>query len=853
MARVGIVVVSHSRALAEAALALAGEMVQGEQPPVRIAAGMPDGGLGTDAAAVADAITAVADGLDGAGEPGTGVLVLTDLGSAVLSAEMAVEFLPDPDLDVWIVPAPFVEGLLVALTAAAGGADLDAAAAQAAAALEPKREQLGGTDVPEAGPTPGPGPAPGPAEESGDEGEPERAEADVVLANATGLHARPAARVAALAAELGAEVTVAVPGRTPAAATSPLALAGLGTRGGDTVTVSARGPGADAAVGKVAELIGSGFGEPPEQGEQEGQPEGGSSETQTAEPATVPTAEPTTVPRRGLGVSPGRVVGQVARMPEPLPAPDLTLRVEPERREAEASRLPPAAAEVESGLRAAAGSAQGEAAEILQATAALAADPDALERAGAAVRRDGLSAEGAAWTVLGEIAEAFRAGAGRQAERATDVLDVRGRWLAALRGEQPPGVPLREEPYVLVARDLAPADTAGLDAARCLGIVSAEGGPTSHTAILARALGVPAVVGSPQADGLRDGETVMLDGSTGEVVSSPSPEQAATARSRPAAGSRPAPLRSPVTTADGHPVAVLANIGSVRDVRAALEAGAAGVGLFRTEFLFLDRTSAPDEDEQARLYAEVLRAVAAEHPGAEVVMRTLDAGSDKPLPFLTPAAEENPALGVRGLRTAQDHPEVLTTQLRAMARAAAEVSEADVWVMAPMVATGQGAAWFASLAREAGLGRVGVMVETPAAALCSAAVFQHVDFVSLGTNDLTQYTMAADRLSAPLAALNDPWQPAVLALVRAAVEGSGGKPVGVCGEAAADPLLARVLVGLGVSSLSMSPAAVPLVGSAVGASSLADCELAARAALATGSPAQARAAAEGVLGTRGGR
>lgn len=820
MSRVGLVLVSHSRALAEAAAALAAEMVAGSAPEVRIAAGMPDGGFGTDAAAVASACEEVLDQV-GTGE-GHGVVVLTDLGSAVLSAEMALEFLADPDADVQLAAAPFVEGTLAAAVAAAGGADLATVLQQAGGALAPKVEQILGTE--EAAPQP----------ESPQEDE-TPVTREVRLVNATGLHARPAAQVADLAAHLSREdardITVAVPGRAPVPASSPMALAALGTKGGDTVTVAARGPRAEEAVAALARLIEAGFGEAAEAG------------AATAEPAT---SAGRGGHRRGVGVSPGRVVGTVARMAAPLPAPDTTTRVEKAQREAEAQRIGTAAAAVAERLERRALATSGQAAEILSTTASLATDPSVLADAEDGVRHTGHTAAAAVWRSFGDAAEALRGVGGLTAERATDVLDVRARIVAELAGVAPPGLPERDRPYVLVAHDLAPADTVGIDAAGVLGVICAEGGPTSHTAILARTRGIPAVVGSNEVARLQDGDTVLLDGRTGEVIVDPDQEQSRSARTTPAERVVAQPLTGPVTTTDGTHVAVRANIGGARDVEAARSSGAEGVGLFRTEFLFLHRTDAPDVEEQAALYQEVLRGF----EGQKVVLRTLDAGSDKPLPFLAIADEENPALGVRGLRTAWDHPEVLQTQLDAIARAARAVPATDVWVMAPMIATREEAGWFGSLVREAGLKTAGVMVETPAAAITAEDVMAEMDFVSIGTNDLTQYVMAADRLSSTLAHLNDPWQPAVLRSIAQVVAGAGSRQVGVCGEAASDPDVARVLVGLGVRSLSMNAAAVADVGSGLGQVSLARCQEAAAAAVGAGSAAAAREAAAAVFSGR---
>jgi phosphotransferase system enzyme I (PtsI) len=443
---------------------------------------------------------------------------------------------------------------------------------------------------------------------------------------------------------------------------------------------------------------------------------------------------------------------------------------------------------------------------------------------------------------------ALLAGAGEYlAGRVADLDDVRNRIVARLLGVPMPGVPDSDEPYVLVARDLAPADTALLDPALVLGFVTEEGGPTSHSAILARALGVPAVVALAGAGELAEGTVVAVDGSTGEVFVEPSEEKRAVLTE--AAAERKAALSAssgPGATSDGHKVPLLANVGGPGDVAAAVAAGAEGVGLFRTEFLFLDDSAnAPSEESQVEVYRQVLEAF----PEGRVVVRVLDAGADKPLDFLTPADEPNPALGVRGLRSLLDHPEVLRTQLRALATASAGLP-VYLEVMAPMVADRQDAKAFADACRAAGLAaKFGVMVEIPSAALRARSILQEVEFLSLGTNDLAQYTFAADRQVGAVARWQDPWQPALLDLVALAAEGARaeGKSCGVCGEAAADPLLACVLTGLGVTSLSMGAASIPYVRATLAKHTLALCERAAAAARATDGADEARRAAQGVL------
>ena len=397
-------------------------------------------------------------------------------------------------------------------------------------------------------------------------------------------------------------------------------------------------------------------------------------------------------------------------------------------------------------------------------------------------------------------------------------------------------MPESAEPYVLGAVDLAPADTATLDPATCVALVTAEGGPTSHTAILARALGLPAVVAAPGVLDVPAGALVLVDGAAGLVRVDPTAAEIEQAR---AVAARDRTFDGHGRTADGRRVQLLANVGDPQGVAAAVEANAEGVGLFRTEFCFLGHTEAPSVDEQVAAY----RAVLAAFPGKKVVVRTLDAGADKPLPFLNPAAEANPALGVRGLRTSVRFPAVLDDQLAAIAEAAA-AEQATVWVMAPMVATASEAAEFVQRCAAAGLEAAGVMVEVPGAAISAAHLLESARFASLGTNDLTQYTMGADRLLGELAALNDPWQPAVLRLAQLTCTAGleRDRPVGVCGEAAADPALACVLVGLGVSSLSMTPRSIPDVADVLLATTYEQCVRLASLAVEAPGAAEARAA-----------
>jgi phosphotransferase system enzyme I (PtsI) len=556
-------------------------------------------------------------------------------------------------------------------------------------------------------------------------------------------------------------------------------------------------------------------------------------------PATV-----ATVVLTGTPVVPGVAVGPVVRPSGSvrLPVPDAP-PVEEAARAAEKERYRDAAEAVAQRLGGRAAAATGVSAEVLSTTAGIARDR-ALRTAAEQRIDEGTPAEVAAVQAAQQFMDMFAALGGLMAERVPDVRDVRDRIVAALTGQDEPGIPAPDVPSVLLADDLAPADTAGLDPARILGLATRVGGTTSHTAIIARQLGLPCVVAVGGLDAVPAGALVLIDGEQGTVTVDPDRTEAeARVHASRAADEALAGYAGPGRTRDGRAVQILANVQDGAGARAAAAAHAEGVGLFRTELAFLGRSEEPSVEDQARGYAEVLEAFA----GRKVVVRTLDAGSDKPLAFATPPDEANPALGVRGLRVARRDPGLLDRQLDAIAEAAARTGAAP-WVMAPMVATVPEAAGFAASVRARGL-VPGVMIEVPSAALHAERLLAHVDFLSIGTNDLSQYALAADRLSADLADLTDPWQPALLELVAltAAAGQRVGKPVGVCGEAAADPLLACVLVGLGVTSLSCATSAIPRVGARLATVDLDACRRAADAALAADDPHGARAAVRAVL------
>lgn len=531
--------------------------------------------------------------------------------------------------------------------------------------------------------------------------------------------------------------------------------------------------------------------------------------------------------RIGVGVSPGTAYGPVMQVAPPVrPPADEPPTADPD---ADLERIRTALSEVAADLDRRAANADDTAQQILKATALIARDKGLVKAAGGQLKK-GLGPASALDAAVEQYAVQFEALGGLFAERVTDLRDVGARAIAHVLGVPAPGVPALDEPSVIVAEDLAPAETAVLDRGLVLAIVTRAGGRTSHTAILAAQMGIPAVVQLKDATDIPVGTRVAVDGDSGEVFIDPPRELVEDQeRRRLAREAALADSSGPGRTADGHPVALLANIGGVRDAVDAAALDLEGVGLFRTEFVFLSAATAPTVDAQAEIYRQVFEPFGSRR----VVVRTLDAGADKPLAFADLGHEENPALGMRGLRLSAERPDLLDAQLEALGRAARETG-ADVRVMAPMVATAEEAAWFARRVREHGLAKAGVMIEVPGAALRTRHVLADVDFASLGTNDLAQYTMAADRMRGELSELLDPWQPAVLEVIAAACRGGAelAKPIGVCGESAGDALLALVLVGLGVSSLSMAPAKVGLVRMALVRHTLEECRALAQLALA---------------------
>ncbi|HXS44116.1 MAG TPA: phosphoenolpyruvate--protein phosphotransferase [Solirubrobacteraceae bacterium] len=671
------------------------------------------------------------------------------------------------------------------------------------------------------------------------------------IRNPLGLHARPAARFVQTAAGFDANVEVInlARGHSPASGRSLNGLATLGIRQGDEILVSAQGPEAAAVLDALADLAARDFDEAP-----------------ARDAATAPLVEPAeqTVEGglAGLPGAPGIVSGPARHLRAAEPEIPTGSSADPEQ-EWEALRM--ALEQVRGEIRAAQESVAARAgdysAAIFEAHLLFLEDEALLEPARRAIFEEGRNAAGAWHAAAEAVAADYRSlDDDYLRARAEDLTGVARQVVAALTGEE--AGPALSSSGIVVAEDLTPADTAGLDRDLARGIATAAGSPTSHSAILARSLGIPAAVGLGETLlELREGTELLLDGDAGAVYVEPPAELVAEYARRSAerdeeAREARARAAEPALTRDGQAVEVVANIGARDDVQAALANGAEGVGLLRTEFLFLERESMPSEDDQYEVYSRIAEAL----EGRPLVLRTLDVGADKPLPYVPTQPEANPFLGVRGIRLTLARPELLETQLRAALRTAAEH---PLKLMFPMVATleeyrhARAALERARDELEAagsavpGKLEVGVMVEVPATALTAEAFAPEVDFFSLGTNDLAQYTMAAERGNEQVAALADGPVPALLRLVAGVTRAARaqGRWVGACGELAGEPAAAALLVGLGVRELSMAPARIPEVKQVVRGLTLDDAESAAAAALDRDSAAQAREAAAPLLGS----
>ncbi len=837
---VNLVLVSHSKLLAESLVNLVRQMA-GEEVKIGVAAGAGENhdDFGTDATQIAQVIQEV-DSPDG-------IVVLMDLGSAILSAEMAMELLPkEVRSRVHFCPAPLVEGAIAAGVQASLGNDPQTICREACQALQPKAEQLHFSQ---------PAPAVLPVEEAAPA--PTGGEIHTVvleLTNAHGLHARPAARFVQTASRFKADIRVAnlTTGSPTVSAKSLNALATLGALHGHQIQIQAQGEQAAEAIQALTKLVEDRFGEA------------------AAPPPTLKPAPQVSEPQpsdehvlRGLPVSEGVAVAPVFHY-ESLPP--LIPEYKAKDTSAEWQKLQAALEKVRRAIldrqREMINRVGEEEAAIFEAHALLLSDEELLENARSLINEKHYNAARAWKESVDAVVARFQELADEYLkQRAVDVQDVGNQVLRELSGESHEKI-VFNQPVILVADDLTPTETASLDLERVQGIALLSGGATSHSAILARSLGIPAVTGLPMRIKQIPQQTlVALDGFKGEVLIQPDEpiQQEFESRRTRWLDEKQRLLASThqaAVTLDGLTIEVAANVGNLTDAQTAVQNGADGVGLLRTEFLFLTRQTAPTEEEQFQAIHQIGMTL----EGKPVIVRTLDVGGDKPLPYINQQPEANPFLGVRALRLSLQQPDLFRTQLRAILRAGADT---HLRIMFPMVASIEEvlqANQFLEKTHheleEEGLPHrwpieTGIMVEIPSAAIVADALAEHVAFFSIGTNDLTQYTMAAERGNPQLNYLNDALHPAVLRLIGEVTRAAEkhGKWVGVCGELAGDPEAVPILIGLGVRELSLNAAGIPRVKAIVRALTTEKAKQVARQALACANAQEARRLAAEFLKT----
>jgi phosphocarrier protein FPr/phosphocarrier protein len=644
----------------------------------------------------------------------------------------------------------------------------------------------------------------------------------IVVGHEHGIHARPAALIANFVRTLPFDVEVRAHGRT-ANARSAVALMSLGVRGGDELTVVASGAKAAEAIAGIARLIRS--------------LEAPSHTPKQSAVAHAPAGRACIEGTRLKAViaSRGFAVGDAFHLREA----EIAVSETGQDAAHENAELDRAREEVRARLLRLAEDANDTAREVIHAHLEFVDDWELVAAARRSIAR-GKSAAFAWRRAVRESADALKAlGDARLTERVDDLLDLERQVLIALLGQTPSDRIEIPQHAIILAEDLKPSQFVALDASRLGGICVAAGGPTSHVAILAAAVGVPMLVAAgPAALNIADGTTLILDAEQGVLNFAPDEKELDAAqrvlavRRQRAAAERSA-AQNDCRTADGRRIEVFANLGSLADAKFAATQGAEGCGLLRTEFLFLERTQAPDEDEQARCYQEIAQALGAR----PLVIRTLDIGGDKPVPYLPLPVEENPALGLRGVRTSLWRPDLLRTQLRAVLRVQ---PAGQCRLLLPMITELSEIRTVRRLVDEirrelaiAGSVQIGAMIETPASAVLAEQIAREVDFLSIGTNDLTQYALAMDRGHADLAARIDALHPAVLRLIAMTAEAGArhDRLVAVCGGLASDPVAVPVLLGLGVNELSVVPAVIPQLKHLIGSLTLERCRALAQRAL----------------------
>ncbi|NMG08469.1 phosphoenolpyruvate--protein phosphotransferase [Brasilonema sp. UFV-L1] len=830
---VGIVIVSHSRQLAEGVRELAVQMVQGKVP-LAIAAGIDDSEnpLGTDAIQVYEAIASVYND--------EGVVILMDLGSALMSAEMALEFLSEEQRSkVHLCEAPLVEGAIAAAVTAASGSNIQQVIAQARGALVAKATQLGvnvshileeTTDV----------------STSFVNEEQMTKEIRLTVRNPLGLHARPAAKFVATAARFQSQVKVrnVTKGTEAVRADSINQVSTLGVRQGHELVITATGSDADEALVALKTLVQNNFGE-----------EDTSPSPYHLTPSPHPPISLSPHYLQGIPASNGVAIAPVFLY---HPTPIHVQQYHVDNLEEEWQRLQVAVQLAHEEIQALFSQTSiqiGDAeAAIFDAHLLFLEDPVVLEAVQQRIFEQHLNAEAAWQAVVNELADNYRTIEDSYLqERVADVMDVGQRVLRVLSrfeshliiSEHNPTHFNLSEPAILVTTDISPSDTARLDPTKVLGICTTSGSALSHSAIIARRLGIPAIFGlPPEILQVANSTLVALDGEIGRVWIEPegdiqtaleakrnaqqiAHQQAMTTAANPA-----------ITRDKTRQIKVYANIGGICDTEEALRLGAEGVGLFRTEFLYLERTTPPSEEEQIAVYQRIAQLL----ENRPLIIRTLDVGGDKPIPYLNFPQETNPFLGWRGIRFCLAHPDIFKNQLRAILKASLGH---EIKIMFPMIATVQEIqAAKAILAevqtelRQADISfdekmEVGMMVETPSAVVLAEQLAAEVDFFSIGTNDLSQYIMAADRTHPQVATLVDAMHPAVLRMIQQTVQAAHkvGISVGLCGELAANPLAVPILLGLGLDEVSLNPQAIPTFKQAIAQLTMAQAEAIATSAL----------------------
>lgn len=830
---VGIVIVSHSWQLAVGVQELAKQMVQGKVP-LAIAGGVddPENPLGTDAIQVQQAIASVYSD--------AGVIVLMDLGSALMSAEMALEFLPEQQRQqVRLCEAPLVEGAIAAVVAAAAGSDIEQVITEAREALAAKAAQIGvGASLT---------PRPQPPEPSKGVvpyvNEQQAQEIRLSILNQSGLHARPAAKFVATTAQFQSQIQVRNLTKDTkfVRGDSINQVAMLGVRQGHEIEITAFGDDANEALAALQALVEANFGE---------------AET-VLEPHSEVKAEVLQIQGELLGIpaSPGVAIAPVFQYHStPIQVQEHYV----EDVAAEWQRLQTAIQIAQQQIQALQSNRVSQnskyQAAIFDVHLLFLSDPALLEPVQQQIFEQHQNAEAAWQFVVNELVAKYLAlEEPYLRERANDVIDVGQRVLRSLLGNTTNTLDL-PQPSILVTDDLTPSDTAELDPEKVLGICTTLGSATSHSAILASALGIPAVVGvAPEVLHLTNGTLLAIDGESGNVWVEPDSSSLAALEAKRNAKivtqqQALAQAKEPAITGDGKRVTIVANISGIADAQLALERGAEGVGLLRTEFLYLDRQTAPTEEEQLAVY----QAIAQVMDQRPLIIRTLDVGGDKPLTYLSLQPETNPFLGWRGIRFCLDQPDILKTQLRAILRASLRH---QIKVMFPMVGTVaevkaakeillqvQTELHQAGIAFDEAM-EVGIMVEVPSAVVIANHLAAIVDFFSIGTNDLSQYIMAADRTNPRVAKLADGLHPSVLQMIHQTVLAAhkAGIWVGLCGELAADPLAAPILLGLGIDEFSLNPQAIPILKQTISQLTVAEAEAIAASALKLDSAAKVRA------------